>query len=280
MRHGNPDALHQTRVASRRLRELLPLLRLEADTTRALKRRLKRVTRELGSVRELDVLASMLEDLHSHPQYSSFAVQHVAALVSTERAAAMDRLAARLPEDKLERIVRRLETVIRDRRKPGVTPGPRITAARDVWITAVEARVAFRAGRVRAAIDAAGGIFFPERLHRVRIGLKKLRYAVELLAEGRRRSMTADLNVLKTAQALLGRLRDLEVLIGRTHQTQASMQQPLNLAVWGELGALADAVEADCRRLHGRYMRARQKLITVADRLATATGTGTRRAAG
>ena len=41
------DALHRTRVASRRLRELLPVLRLDGRTTRKLDRRLKRVTKRL-----------------------------------------------------------------------------------------------------------------------------------------------------------------------------------------------------------------------------------------
>jgi CHAD domain-containing protein len=51
------------------------------------------------------------------------------------------------------------------------------------WQWALGARVARRASALRAAIDTAGG--WSERLHKVRIALKKLRYAVELSASRR-----------------------------------------------------------------------------------------------
>ena len=41
-------------------------------------------------------------------------------------------------------------------------------------------RVARRAASLKAAIDEAGAVYLPERLHAVRIAVKKLRYAVEL----------------------------------------------------------------------------------------------------
>src|SRR5438105_13417421 len=44
---GDVRALHRTRVASRRLREVLPILQVDADTTRKLVRRLRRGTDRL-----------------------------------------------------------------------------------------------------------------------------------------------------------------------------------------------------------------------------------------
>jgi CHAD domain-containing protein len=58
---GDVEALHKTRVTSRRLRELVPLLQLEGDVTRKLTRRLRKVTRRLGTVRELDVLMLLIK---------------------------------------------------------------------------------------------------------------------------------------------------------------------------------------------------------------------------
>jgi hypothetical protein len=49
LEEGDTRALHRTRVASRRLRELLPMLRLEPDQVGKLGRRLRRVTARLGS---------------------------------------------------------------------------------------------------------------------------------------------------------------------------------------------------------------------------------------
>jgi CHAD domain-containing protein len=61
---GDVRALHQARVASRRLRELVPLLQLEHGSSRKLGRRLRKVTNRLGTVRELDVLLLLIDELH------------------------------------------------------------------------------------------------------------------------------------------------------------------------------------------------------------------------
>ena len=54
---GDVEAVHRTRVASRRLREFVPLLGLDHDTSEKLSQQLTKVTRRLGKVRELDVLS-------------------------------------------------------------------------------------------------------------------------------------------------------------------------------------------------------------------------------
>ena len=61
------------------------------------------------------------------------------------------------------------------------------------WLSTLEARLARRAGRVRAAIEATGAVYVPERLHGVRIAAKKLRYAAELAADVPRHPITADI---------------------------------------------------------------------------------------
>ena len=119
----------------------------------------------------------------------------------------------------------------------------------------------------------AGAVYLPERLHAVRIALKKLRYAVELSAELARalslelqKRTTSDLRTLKHVQEVLGRLHDLQILIDRARQLQASLTPP-NVTVWRELDALVVSLENDCRRLHARYMHERSKLLTICDRV-------------
>src|SRR5262249_36788721 len=68
---GDVEALHRTRVASRRLRELVPVLGLSGDTARKVGQRLKKVTKRLGVVRELDVLMLMIDELGRDSRYSS-----------------------------------------------------------------------------------------------------------------------------------------------------------------------------------------------------------------
>ncbi len=210
---GDAEALHRTRVASRRLRELLPVLGLKAETARKLNRRLKKVTRDLGAVRELDVLAVLIQELGQNSRYLPAASKRVARTVDQARDAARQRLAAKLPLAKLQRLAGRLESAVKDRRSKNGGRPPREPASKQAWLWAVDARAARRAARLAAAIDAAGALYQPARLHAVRIAVKKLRYASELGLEGRRRRATADIEVLKSAQDVLGRLQDLQVLI-------------------------------------------------------------------
>jgi CHAD domain-containing protein len=109
-------------------------------------------------------------------------------------------------------------------------------------------------------------MYLPERLHVVRVALKKLRYALELGAEIDGRGASADIRALKRVQDVLGRMHDLQELIERVRQTQASLAPP-NVAVWRDLDALVAALEDDCRRLHARYMRARPSVLAVAEKV-------------
>jgi CHAD domain-containing protein len=138
-------------------------------------------------------------------------------------------------------------------------------AARN-WRWAVDAQVANRAAALGAAIAEAGAMYLPERLHQVRIALKKLRYAVELSAELSGRRNDPGLRALKRGQDLLGRMHDLQVLIERVRQVQASLTPP-NLTVWRDLDALIMLLEDDCRLLHARYMRARETLTPLGEKL-------------
>src|SRR5262245_58125413 len=106
---GDVEALHRTRVASRRLRELVPVLGLSGDTARKVGQRLKKVTKRLGVVRELDVLMLMIDELGRDSRYSSTAVEQVAAAVQRAREEAREQLATRLPLAKLQRVAHRLE---------------------------------------------------------------------------------------------------------------------------------------------------------------------------
>ena len=136
---------------------------------------------------------------------------------------------------------------------------------------AVEARAAHRAVRLQAAARTAGGVYLPERLHAVRIELKKLRYALELSAElAGHKKTTPMFHTLRREQNVLGRMHDLQVLIDQVREVQASLSPP-NVGAWRELDALVVALEDDCRRLHGRYVRERDKLMSITNRLVART---------
>src|SRR5262245_17599258 len=263
---GDVEVLHGTRVASRRLRELVPLLGLDPDTSRKLGRQLGKVTKRLGKVRELDVLLLEIEELSGDGGCLSTALKQLAIDIETERATARERLAAKLPPERLKRIAAKLRRAARpelDDRKTHRRTGHH---PRQPWLLALEARVARRATDLRCAIEAAGTVYVPERLHQVRIALKKLRYAVELVAEARQPSAKAAIGALRIAQDRLGRLHDRQVLIERARSLEAGASPPV-LTPASDLGSLVLALEADCRRFHAQYMRDRATLIVIADQM-------------
>jgi CHAD domain-containing protein len=262
---GDVTSLHRARVASRRLRELLPTLQLEHPAAvRKLGRRLRKVTTRLGTVRELDVLVLLVDELHVSRRDRSSAVGRVGVAVARKRDEARKHLFERLPIAEMRRIARKLDSLA-DQLDTAEEPGSKVAARSWRWV--VEARIARRATRLTTAIDHAGGIYVPDRLHAVRIAIKKLRYAVELSTEIAGQKTDATLRALTRGQDLLGRVHDIQVLIDRVRKVQASLVPP-NVTVWRELDALIVSLEDDCRRLHARYMRARDPLVALVARLA------------
>jgi CHAD domain-containing protein len=262
MLHGLPEgdvrALHRTRVASRRLREILPVLELDPDVARRLGRRLRKVTERLGVVRELDVLTLLIEELHESSKYDAATLARLATAIAEERARARDRLFAKLPTGELRRIASKLTKVagdLRDRKKPSRG-----------WRWAVEARLTHRATVLKHALIEAGALYLPERLHAVRISLKKLRYALEVAVDATGVPAATDLRTLKRGQDVLGRMHDLQILIDRVRQLQASIDPP-DVTMWRNIDVLTTAIENDCRRLHARFMRHQASLRVVCDRV-------------
>ncbi len=87
---GEVEGIHQARVASRRLRELVPAIARGADAreARALRRGLRQVTRLLGRSRELDVAQETLLAIAERAPEHALAAADVRAYVVRERAEA------------------------------------------------------------------------------------------------------------------------------------------------------------------------------------------------
>ncbi|HMF92852.1 MAG TPA: CHAD domain-containing protein [Vicinamibacterales bacterium] len=264
LEQGDVRALHRVRVASRRLRELVPVLQLDHASTRKLSRRLRKLTSHLGTVRELDVMMLGIDEMHEARRVQSGALAHVGVAVSKDRDRARRRLFTRTPLQDIWRLTRKLERAAAEMK---LLEASQSRAAARNWKWIVDARLERRASRLVSAVQDAGTIYIPERLHVLRIALKKLRYAFELASDVSGVRADADLRSFKRAQDLLGRTHDLQVLIERVRQVQASLTPP-NIAVWRDLDALMVSLDDDCRRLHARYMRMRDDVVAIAARLA------------
>jgi CHAD domain-containing protein len=255
------EAVHRTRIASRRLRELLPLLQVEDGPDQKLAKLARTITKGLGRVRELDVLTRVLDELSQNPKCSHHALRCVAARVAEARELERHRLADARLGTKVARLTHRLRSHLKSVRQRPIPNQSSLSA----W--ALETRVAARAAALQSAIDCSGALYAPGPLHRVRIAVKKLRYATELLVEIRRPGLESTLATLKSAQDVLGRLHDLDVLLAWIREVQATLNPP-EVTDWRALTTITRLLEDDCRHLHGRYMRDRERLIAIAAHLA------------
>jgi CHAD domain-containing protein len=271
---GDVRALHQARVASRRMRELVPMLQLSRGSARKLGRRLTKMTTRLGTVRELDVLLLLIDELHVSGRRGTDGLGRVGVRVSKNRDQARKRMSAHAATTEMTRLARKLERTVEDLQK---AEGKSSKTAVRSWRWAIDARVAKRAARLGAAVEEAGALYLPERLHAVRIAVKKLRYAVELSTEASGDRPGPDLRVLKRTQELLGRMHDVQVLIDEARQTQTSLAPP-SVSVWRDLDTLVTSLEDDCRRLHAKYMKLRHDLEAVVQRRSDSTDATSTRA--
>ena len=248
---GDMRSVHQARVATRRLREALPVLRasLNGRTLGRAERQVRKMTRALGPVRELDVALAHLDELAANHLMSARALSRLRQTIARERFAKRRELLAAITPGKMERLRERLA-------RAGSDETPHAVLAVDE----ADAQVARRAAHLASAMERASGLYLPDRLHAVRIDAKKLRYALEIQRELKRSKGTARVGQLKRLQDLLGRMHDFEILIDRTRQVQADIagsDRKLTL----ELDTIIRALEAECRTSHATYMRRRASIL-------------------
>jgi CHAD domain-containing protein len=268
VRAWDVEAVHQSRVGSRRLRELIPLLGLDPDTQRSVGRQLRRVTRRLGKLREVDVLAAIVDELR-RGEGATDAIDRLADSIADETRRTRDWLTRRLPARDLERLSKTLTEVAHELGARDGKSSPRASRGPRIWLSALDARVARRASRLASAIDRAGTMYSPDALHDVRIAVKKLRYSLEVAHEARGDDDPVTIAFLKEAQNLLGRLNDLEMLVRRVRDLQNGDESGL----LADFTTLERRVELECRELHSRFVHDRTRLAALADVLARSAST-------
>lgn len=202
-------ALHDLRVASRRLRTGLLLMgRLVSDRhLRPVARGLKQLTRTLGVPRELDVHVEQLNRLHENMEAagSLAAVEYLLEQVEERRSVAhraMTRALRTFPIAKLQKDVQALTRRL-----------PRRGVSGEEGRTAYE----FLAPLIEhafAGLSALRQSERPEELHQMRIAVKRLRYALEWVAPAARGSFSGVIQRAVALQDCIGRHHDAYQLMG------------------------------------------------------------------
>ena len=242
---GNDRGVHQARVTTRRLREAVPVLAtgLKGSKAGKARRKIRRLTRALGTVRELDVTIQLLDELARSPQVSRTAVEDVRTRVMKQREERRALMLERLKRVNADKLDHRLASV----------SAALDTADAEPWRKPLASRLLARSRRLTTAMDQAGHMYAPDRLHAVRIAAKKLRYGLELAADSGLRQAAPHLRTIKRVQDMLGKLHDLQVL--QSHVAAVQVEQRSGRAASHEaLEDLTRHIEDRCRHLHGRYV--------------------------
>ena len=252
--------MHRARVATRRLREALPLVS-HGSRGRKLERTVRRLTRALGPVREMDVALETLASLAASGDAPPGVVSQLQRHVCRERQRLYAEMCRRMSRVDVPTLRRRTVVAAVSSDQSGEGTGsrdPRRTShARD--------RVARRALRLRDAIEDATGIYLSDRLHVVRIAVKKLRYAMEVARDLGASRAGASIGMLRDIQGLLGRIHDHEMLIGHVRVLQGSSEAE-DLQVSEGLDQVVRLLERGCRQMHGHYVAMRRKLLAMCRR--------------
>lgn len=261
--NGRTAGLHKTRVASRRIREALPVVGVTASPAKVKKlgKKMRALTRSLGPIRELDVELNMLEDESKTEGVPVRVIEMVRREVASRRQALREELADKSEVPDLKKLIRKLERLAGKGAKgkgQGAKEQSKIEAQ---WRGVLAARVMRRAKALAAALDEAGPLYAPERLHDVRISTKKLRYALEIAADAGVAAAAPLVRLLKRHQERLGHLHDLQMLLKHVRETENSRSVGSRV---NDLTAYADSLDRECRRRHAEFVEHRSELALVA----------------
>lgn len=205
------EALHDMRVASRRLRAALRGFKscFPQEALIPVENEVKAVTQSLGEVRDQDVFIDYLKE------YAKTAPEPIGWLIDREEKA---RDVARLRQlDELDRLE---ETGM-----PEMVAGLSAVAANtepDGWKSSFAGQAAplvkpclTRLAKLARAIDDPSNV---AELHLMRIGAKRLRYTMEMFLPCFGRPLADEISELKTLQDELGLIHDCDVWVDRLKQ--------------------------------------------------------------
>jgi CHAD domain-containing protein len=244
-RGQEPEAVHQMRVATRRLRTALRALAGQVRAPGRLGRRLRWIARKLGAVRDDDVILALLEG------------QTLRGPVSEERVR-LARLTRRLTarRDKRRRALahalerrrhkRLLESLADFAAAPQPGHGHHAMASRA--LAEMGERLGEAAARSPAMLEAVPPA---EALHELRISFKRLRYALDFHAAACGLAYDVERRLARQMQDVLGEIHDRDLLLGWLAEGRDAFRGP-----WPRL---TTRITAERARLFRRFLRLRRE---------------------
>lgn len=258
VRRDEPDSVHQMRVALRRLRSVLATFRplLDAEVTEPLREEAKWIAGLLGEARDAEVIGARLRDVIA-AEPAELVLGPVAARVEHEFSATY--------RDALARSVEAMDSTryftLLDNLDRLIASPPWTDRAAEPADDLLPKRVRHDWRRLRRLVDVADSATDPqqreERLHEVRKGAKRVRYAAETVAPVYGKPASRLVKATKKVQSALGDHHDS--VVAQPLLRQLGVQAHLdgeNGFTFGRLHAFEQARVADTER---RYDQAWKK---------------------
>ncbi|MEK6610046.1 MAG: CHAD domain-containing protein [Gemmatimonadota bacterium] len=247
-RHGGePEDVHQMRVATRRLRAALRLFEGFLAPRKRIRMDLPWIARRLGRVRDHDVVIALLEERHAEALGGAEAKRLEALLAGLKerRYAAQESLEKGLKHRRYEKLRRALDEFAKR---------PRFTGDEDV----MAAKTLAEAIEERGGIIAEDGAMTephptPDQLHGLRIEFKRLRYVLDFHSDTCGLAYEVERKLTRDLQECLGELHDHDLLL-----------------YWLELGedffagpwrTLQPRLAEDRKKLFRRFLRLRKQWL-------------------
>lgn len=251
---GDPDAIHDMRVAARRLKSTLVTYKraFDSDTRRHLRAELDWLTETLGHARDHHVQRLIWRELVD----SEDGVADIDAASRAMDAKAHGELQAALTSKRYQALAKELVRFSADPPWTAAAQRP----ARKVVLKALAKQFKRVDSRVTTAAGTTSSPQLDDRLHRVRKAVKRARYASEAAEPLLGTSATDVARALSTTQDALGAHNDL--VATRT-----------NAPTWLELG-LGGLDHDALKQLDTRARASRLKALETLDEVRDAAGAG------
>ena len=245
---GDPEELHDMRVATRRLRAALKIFRdaLPAEA-QGWRKELAWLGRGLAAVRDLDVQMEKTDELIADLAASDkAALDIVRAQLAAQRAEARTELLAELDSGRYRALLSAGEALTATDPEPD--SGPTIAEGAPDLLDP-----SFR--KVRELGDTLDTTSEAADLHKLRIRAKRVRYATEFIRPAYGAPAERFVRRLVELQDILGEHQDAEVAIARLHDLAARGSELPPEAAF-TMGELAQRYRHDEARLRGEFPRA------------------------
>jgi CHAD domain-containing protein len=250
------EELHDMRVATRRLRAALALFaEVLPETALNGLDDLGWIGQTLGAVRDLDVQIDQLDAwLDALEEADREALTTLRSLLHRQRESARAAMLEMLDSRRYEAFVARFGRTLRARHL--ARSGPASRPARALAPELIERR--FRAVRKRAA--RIGSDSPATDYHRLRIRCKRLRYALEFLADLYPGATRPLIRRLVAVQDVLGLHQDADIAIERLRHLAVSSSNELNPATIFAMGEVAERYRQSMIDLRAQFPAAYARL--------------------